>query len=387
LTAIADVRQAHGKYSATADNLHEKDQWCSVAVAAAAGKTTCTFSTASRGEYAAILYCETIEGWFFASKSVNVTAKDNGGKPVSLSLTYKKAIDDVAQNGVVLKICGKLAENMAVPYARVTDAYGGYFNNPSATLPAASATPAKPATNTTNTTKRMLNTTKNTTTPAKTEWVLNLFVQPDPFAEKVDNAATVTAATSTSALAAVDTVTKATYGAMTAKAAAVTEKAVKWVAKPKATGGAKQITIAGSTDVGGYVYCAVSKTGTSTAKRRMLNTNTTNNTNNVTKTPSATNKVTNLQSASVAKTHHVQRTETKTGALTFSQVFKGLLEGSAYSWMCEATSLSPSAPLFRTAMESGSATTDPAPVVPAADSALWSSLFAAILMIAAVFFF
>merc|ERR1711959_27725 len=116
----------------------------------------------------------------------------------------------------------------------------------------------------------MLNTTANkTTTPAKTEWVLNLFVQPDPFADKVDNAATVTAATSTGAQAAIDTVTKATYGGMTAKAAAVTEKAVKWVTKPKATGGAKQITIAGSTDVGGYVYCAVSKTAST---RRMLNT-------------------------------------------------------------------------------------------------------------------
>jgi len=75
-----------------------------------------------------MLYCETIEGWFFASSaSVNVTAKDNGGKPVTLSLTYAKAIDDVAQNSVVLSICGKLAENMAVPYSRVTDAYGGYF--------------------------------------------------------------------------------------------------------------------------------------------------------------------------------------------------------------------------------------------------------------------
>jgi len=122
LKSAADVRAAAAKFVAGASNAHEKDQWCNVAVAAAGGKTTCTFATASRGEYAAALYCETIEGWFFASENlVNVTAKDNGGKPVSLSLTYKKAIDDVAQNGVVLKICGKLAENMAVPYSRVTD--------------------------------------------------------------------------------------------------------------------------------------------------------------------------------------------------------------------------------------------------------------------------
>jgi len=121
MAAVADVRAAAAKFVGGIANLHEKDQWCEVSVAKAAQKTTCTFSTASRGEYSAMLYCETIEGWFFASKAVNVTAKDNGGKPVSLSLTYKKAIDDVAQNDVVLKICGKLAENMAVPYSRVTD--------------------------------------------------------------------------------------------------------------------------------------------------------------------------------------------------------------------------------------------------------------------------
>merc|ERR1712183_776177 len=97
----------------------------------------------------------------------------------------------------------------------------------------------------------------------QTEWKLNLFVQPDPFAKKADNAATSSAATGTAALAAVDGVTKATYGAMTAKAA------VKWVKKPAATGGAKQVTVAGSTDVGGYVYCAVSKTA---SRMRMLNT-------------------------------------------------------------------------------------------------------------------
>lgn len=84
-----------------------------------------------------------------------MTAKDNGGKPVALSLTYKKAISDITNNDVVLKICGKLAESLAVPYSRVTDAYGGFFGNPSPSLPAAA--PKAAATNTTNATKtRML---------------------------------------------------------------------------------------------------------------------------------------------------------------------------------------------------------------------------------------
>lgn len=122
LASAADVRTAFGKFVAGAENAHKNTQWCSVAVAAAAQKSTCTFASMSKGEYSAALYCETIEGWFFAStKMVNVTAADNGGKPVSLALTFKKAISDITNNDVVLKMCGKLAENMAVPYDRVTD--------------------------------------------------------------------------------------------------------------------------------------------------------------------------------------------------------------------------------------------------------------------------
>lgn len=95
----------------------------------------------------------------------------------------------------------------------------------------------------------------------------------------------------------------------------------------------------------------------------------------------------NLQSASTAAKYHIQRAETKTGALTFSLSFTGLGEGKTYGWMCEATSLSPSNPQFRTAMSKGSVKTNAAPVVPAGASTLWSSLFAAVLVIAAVFFY
>jgi hypothetical protein len=301
-----------------------------------------------------------------------------------MTLTYKKAISDITNNDVVLKVCGKLAEAMAVPYARVTDAYGGYFGAPSASLPAAPAAPAKPAANTTaNATKRVLNTTNATKPVVQTEWKLNLFVQPDPFAKKADNKATIAAATGTAALAAVDGVTKATYGAMTAAAVESTEVAVKWVKTPAATGGAKQVTIAGSTDVGGYVYCAVAK---NPSRLRMLNA--TNATNATTPAkPAAAEVVTNLQSASTAAKYNIQRQQTATGKLAFSLVFSGLAEGKTYGWMCEATSLNPTAPAFRTAMTKGTSATDAAKPVSTGESALWSSLFAAILMIAAVFFY
>lgn len=137
------------------------------------------------------------------------------------------------------------------------------------------------------------------------------------------------------------------------------------------------ITIAGSTDVSGYVYCAVAKS----ASRRMLNA-----TNTTTSKPAVTEVVT-LQSASTALKYNIQRKKTKVGALAFSFSFTSLLAGKTYGWMCEATSLNPSNPAFRTAMSKGSATTTAPPVEKKGDSALWSSLFAAILMIAAVFFY
>jgi len=334
------------------------------------------------------MYCETIQGWFFASpKALNLTAPSNGGKPVGLTLTYSKAISDITNNDVVLKICGKIAERLAVPYSRVTDAYGGFFGNPSPSLPkSAPAKPTAAATNTTANKTRMLNATATNATaaPKQTEWKLNLFVQPDPFAATVDNAATATLLGDATTLAAVNTVTSATYGSATAKAAVVTEAAVSWVKKPAATGGAKQITIGGSTKAAAYVYCAVAKTP---SRLRVLNTtNTTNTTAAPAAAPVAKEPV-NLQSASMAAKYTIQRQETTATATAFSLVFSGLAEGKTYSWMCEATSLSPTNPSFRTAMEKGSAATFPPTTKSDSDSALWSSLFAAVLMIAAVFFY
>lgn len=96
-----------------------------------------------------------------------MTAKDNGGKAVGVTLTFGKAISDITNNADVLKACGALAKAMAVPYSRVTDAYGGFFGQPSAYLPTSVPTPAKATTNTTNTTAakttRVLNATANAT--------------------------------------------------------------------------------------------------------------------------------------------------------------------------------------------------------------------------------
>merc|ERR1712060_728334 len=89
--------------------------------------------------------------------------------------------------------------------------------------------------------------TTATTKAAQTEWKLNLFVAPDPFAEKVDNAATVKTVTGEAATKAVAGVTNAKFGAATA--AAVTEVAVKFTTAPTATDGSKMITITGATDV------------------------------------------------------------------------------------------------------------------------------------------
>merc|ERR1712151_1122895 len=257
-----------------------------------------------------------------------------------------------------------------------------------------------------NATKRMLNATANATanktanatanktaTPAaKTSWTLSLTVQPDPFAEKVVNTATESLLKGSATLAAVNSVTGTKYGTLSAAnltAATVSEVAVAFKTKPTATGGDLKITIAGSTDVGGYVYCAVAK---SPSARRMLNATANATANktaaNKTATPAAAAPAAavTLQSADSAAKYNIIRQTTKTGALTFSMSFTGLTAGKTYGWKCEATSMNPVNPQFRTAMESGSVATKVAPVT-GGDSALWSSLFAAILMIAAVFFY
>jgi len=242
-----------------------------------------------------------------------------------MSMTFKKAIDDVTNNDVVLSVTCKIAEAMQVPYSRVTDAYGGYCKNPSKTLPAKKAAAATTTTTTTaaaktNTTAaaktRVLaaNATANkTATPAKTSWTVDLFVQPDPFADKVDNAATTKTLKDKAVAGAISGVTSAKFGAATVAATVSAEAAVKFVTAPAATGGSAQITIAGSVDVASYVYCAIAK---NPSRLRMLNaTNATNATTTATTTTAATTTVakkteeaiTSLQGAAATATHKVER--------------------------------------------------------------------------------
>lgn len=65
--------------------------------------------------------------------------------------------------------------------------------------------------------------------------------------------------------AVVNKVTEKDFGKATVTAAAVDEVEVAWGTEPAPTTTTDSITLSGSTSVGGYVYCMVSKTGVSQA--------------------------------------------------------------------------------------------------------------------------
>ncbi len=64
------------------------------------------------------------------------TAPDNGGKLVVLSLTYGKEINVVTNNVHVMQLTCLFSEKFKIPQKRITDAYNGYCNHKSPTLPA-----------------------------------------------------------------------------------------------------------------------------------------------------------------------------------------------------------------------------------------------------------
>lgn len=144
----------------------------------------------------------------------------------------------------------------------------------------------------------------------------------------------------------VDKLTKAKYGAATVTAATSAEAAVKFVTLPTAKGGDKKITVSGSTDVGGFVYCALSKAGTRRVRMLANTTNSTaaNTTNSTAAKTTTTAAVTSMTAASTKEKYTIKRTTTKVKALNFSFEFTGLGEGKTHDFLCEATSLNPTNP-------------------------------------------
>jgi len=167
----------------------------------------------------------------------------------------------------------------------------------------------------------------------------------------------------------------------------VTEAAVAWNVEPTGASATKAIVVSGSMTAAGYVYCA-------TDARRLQEAS-----------AAATTEETKANATEAAPANATEKAEDNlkwvrakvTAAdLKFSIEMPGA-EGATLKWACVGTSANPDADLakFKTTTVSGSTATNPAPA-PApvatnsttdADSALMSSLFAAIIMIVAVFFY
>lgn len=122
---------------------------------------------------------------------------------------------------------------------------------------------------------------------------------------------------------------------------------------------------------------------------RMLANATANTTTaNTTTATSTTKEAASMTSASTKEKYTIKRATTTAKALTFSFEFTGLADGGkTYSFMCEATSLNPTNPQFRSKITEGTGITEKHDHTPTGAANLFSSLFAAIIMIAAVFFY
>lgn len=69
------------------------------------------------------------------SKAVTLTAPDNGGKLVVITLTYGTAIDSATNNAEVNKILCLFAREFMVVQERVNDEFGGFCGAPSQYMP------------------------------------------------------------------------------------------------------------------------------------------------------------------------------------------------------------------------------------------------------------
>merc|ERR1711990_1104575 len=226
-----------------------------------------------------------------------------------------------------------------------------------------------------------------TNATVQTEWKLELFVQPDPRAVAVVSADTATALADAGVLTAINSVTSADFGAPTVVAATVTEAAVAWNVEPTGASATKAIVVSGSMTAAGYVYCA-------TDARRLQEASASVEAS-ASAEASAAEPAANATEKAEDNLKWV-RAKVTAADLKFSIEMPGA-EGATMKWACVGTSANPDADLakFKTTTVSGSTATNPAPApkpvatnaTEDADSALMSSLFAAIIMIVAVFFY
>lgn len=201
------------------------------------------------------------------------------------------------------------------------------------------------------------------------------------------SADTATALADAGVLTAINTVTSKDFGAPTVVAATVTEAAVAWNVEPSGASATKAIVVSGSMTAAGYVYCA---TG---LERRVLQEEAA-----AEEKPAAEEKAAAANETDAAPEVKLNWVRAKVTAadLKFSIELPGP-EGETLKWACVGTSANPDADKarFKTTTVSGSTATNPAPAPPAtktndtddSQSALMSSLFAAIIMIVAVFFY
>jgi hypothetical protein len=413
----------------------------------------CDFATASLREYVAALYCKDIDGFWYSSAALSeFTALDNGGQAFNMALTYGTAIDVNANNDVVLEVACAISVGLQVPSDRVTDELGGFCGSPSP-LVGSAAVEEEAATEdaaaegdateeaaaegdateeaTEDAAERLLQeeaaegdateeaaegdateeaAEEEAAEPVQTEWVINMYVQSDPYATTyaVDDIIAV-ADTLTDEI---DAVTSADFGAATVVSAAVLEVACAFVQAPAATPDKLNFVVAGTTDVSGYVYCYGEIEGTpvpapvdEAAAERLLQEeaaegdateeaaegDATEEAAEGDATEEAPEEAAEEEAAEEAPmteeeflaAHTMVRQMTVSPDFGFSMEFAAA-EDHTYNWGCFCTSLNPGNPQFTTEVTVGVVQTLVTPVEPVSAQSVWCgvimALFAAVFM-------
>merc|ERR1711937_561478 len=168
--------------------------------------------------------------------------------------------------------------------------------------------------------------------------------------------------------------------------------AVAWDATPTGASADEAIVLSGSMTAAGYVYCG-------TQKARLLQ----EESGSASVEGSGSASVEGSASASAEQEApkekevewNMKRAKVTADNLAFELTLEGKA-GASLDWMCVGTSLNPNADVarFETVVVTGSTSTNPPPAPPVSsasdgdsDSALMTSLFAAIIMMVAVFFY